>query len=53
MLDTYVYYFGVRGGNWSVAAAAGLFKAVVGLFLVLSANKVAHMLGQDGVYKRQ
>jgi putative aldouronate transport system permease protein len=52
VLDTYVYYFGVRGGNWSVAAAAGLFKAAVGLFLVLAANKLAHKVGQDGVYKR-
>lgn len=52
VLDTYVYFFGVQGGNWSVAAAAGLFKAVVGLFLVLSANKLAHRLGQDGVYRR-
>jgi putative aldouronate transport system permease protein len=52
VLDTYVYYFGVQGGNWSVAAAAGLFKAAVGLFLVLSANKLAHRVGQDGVYKR-
>ncbi|NEE02436.1 sugar ABC transporter permease [Phytoactinopolyspora halotolerans] len=52
VLDTYVYYFGVQGGNWSIAAAAGLFKAVVGLILVLSANKVAHMLGEDGVYRR-
>jgi putative aldouronate transport system permease protein len=53
VLDTYSYFFGVVGGNWSVAAAAGLFKGVIGLALVLGANKVAHMLGEDGVYTRR
>ncbi|CAM3412528.1 sugar ABC transporter permease [Occultella aeris] len=52
VLDTYVYFFGVQGGNWSVAAAAGLLKAVVGLGLVLSANSLAHRFGQEGVYQR-
>jgi putative aldouronate transport system permease protein len=53
VLDTYSYFFGVVGGNWSVAAAAGLFKGVIGLTLVLGANKVAHLLGEDGVYTRR
>jgi putative aldouronate transport system permease protein len=53
VLDTYTYFFGVVGGNWSVAAAAGLFKGVIGLVLLLGANKVAHLLGEDGVYTRR
>jgi len=53
VLDTYTYFFGVVGGNWSVAAAAGLFKGVIGLALLLGANKVAHLLGEDGVYTRR
>ena len=53
VLDTYTYFFGVVGGNWSVAAAAGLFKGVIGLALVLGANKVAHLLGEEGVYTRR
>lgn len=53
VLDTYIYFFGVQNGNWSVAAAAGLFKGVIALILVLAANKLAHKLGEDGVYTRK
>jgi len=53
VLDTYIYYFGVQNGNWSVAAAAGLFKGIVALSLVLAANKLAHKLGEDGVYTKK
>lgn len=53
VLDTYVYYQGVIGGDWSYAAAAGLMKGVVSLMLVLAANKVAHLFGEAGVYQRQ
>lgn len=52
VIDTYVYYQGVVNGDWSFAAAAGLVKGVVSLGLVLGANKVAHLFGEAGVYKR-
>jgi len=52
VLDTYVYYHGVATQQWGTAAAAGLIKAVVGLVLVLGANKVAHRFGQEGIYSR-
>ncbi|WP_343068488.1 ABC transporter permease [Brachybacterium halotolerans] len=51
VLDTYVYNNGVVGGYWGVAAAVGLVKGIVGLILVLGANKIAHMFGEEGVYK--
>jgi putative aldouronate transport system permease protein len=51
VLDTFVYNNGVVGGAWGVAAAVGLVKGVIGLLLVLSANKVAHAFGEEGVYK--
>ncbi|WP_114853468.1 sugar ABC transporter permease [Brachybacterium sp. YJGR34] len=51
VLDTYAYYTGVIGGDWSMGAAAGLAKGVVGTILILVANKVAHMLGEDGIYR--
>lgn len=51
VLDTYAYYTGVIGGSWSMGAAAGLAKGVVGTILILIANKVAHMLGEDGIYR--
>jgi putative aldouronate transport system permease protein len=51
VLDTYVYNNGVLGGNWGVSAAVGLVKGVVGVALVLGANKVAHLFGEEGVYQ--
>ncbi|MGC5165709.1 ABC transporter permease [Luteimicrobium sp. DT211] len=52
VIDTYVYYQGVIYGDWSFAAAAGLVKGIVSLALVLGANKLAHVFGESGVYKR-
>lgn len=52
VLDTYVYYHGVIDGNWSTGIAAGLIKGLVGLVLILVANKAAHMLGEQGVYSK-
>ena len=53
VLDTYVYYTGLVNADWAYGAAAGLFKGAVGLALVLAANKVAHMLGDQGVYAKR
>ncbi|MGM1062078.1 ABC transporter permease [Saccharothrix sp. Mg75] len=52
VLDTYVYFTGVVNSDFSYAAAAGLAKGLVGLALVLAANKVAHLAGEQGVYSR-
>lgn len=52
VIDTYVYFQGVQYGDWGFAAAAGLMKGVVSLALVLGANKLAHVFGEAGVYKR-
>jgi putative aldouronate transport system permease protein len=51
VLDTYVYFRGIVGGQWGVTAAANLIKGIVGVVLVLSANKIAHLFGQPGVYQ--
>ena len=39
-------------GNFSYGAAAGLFLGVTSLILILAANKVAHLFGEDGLYRR-
>jgi putative aldouronate transport system permease protein len=53
VLDTYVYFLGIaQGGNYAYGAAAGLFKAVIGLILIVGANKLARRLGEQGVYSR-
>lgn len=41
VIDTYVYRIGLRENRFSYAAAAGLFKSVVNIILLLSANKLA------------
>ncbi|MEU9652082.1 ABC transporter permease subunit [Streptomyces sp. NPDC048110] len=51
IIDTFVYYQGIVGGDYGYAAAAGLFKGVIGAALVYAANKVAHRLGEQGVYR--
>ncbi|MFI6535154.1 ABC transporter permease [Nonomuraea sp. NPDC050547] len=51
VLDTFVYFNGIQDGQWGPAAAVGLIKAIVGAALVLGANKVAHLLGHEGVYR--
>ncbi|WP_327351352.1 ABC transporter permease [Streptomyces sp. NBC_01304] len=52
VLDTYVWNVGIKTGNFSYAAAVGIVKGTFGLLLVLGANKVAHLMGEQGVYKR-
>ncbi|MFF3502921.1 ABC transporter permease [Streptomyces sp. NPDC003247] len=52
VLDTFVWWNGVRNQDFGYAAAAGLIKGVVSLGLVLVANKVAHLMGEQGVYKK-
>lgn len=50
VLDTYVYYKGVLQSDFSFATAVGLFKSVVGLILVVAANKLAKRFGEEGIY---
>jgi putative aldouronate transport system permease protein len=50
VLDTFVYYRGIAGGDWGLSTAAGLFKGVIGTVLVLAANKFAKRLGTGGLF---
>jgi putative aldouronate transport system permease protein len=52
VIDTYVYYNGIIDGNWGASTAAGLMKGIVGAALMIAANKLAHRLGEQGVYRR-
>lgn len=52
VLDTFVYFQGFLGGDYSYGAAAGLFNGVIGLILILSANKLAHKMGEHGIYRK-
>lgn len=44
-----VYRWGIESGNFSRATALGLFQSVIGLALVLLADRAAKKLGEDGL----
>ncbi len=44
-----VYRWGIESGNFSRATALGLFQSVIGLILVLTADRIAKKLGEDGL----
>ena len=50
IFDTYVYTAGIQNGQLSYAAAVGFFKGLVGLLLVIMANRLAKRFGEEGVY---
>ena len=50
VFDTYIYERGIVQQQFSLSAAAGLFKSVVSLIMVLGANKVAKLCGESGFY---
>jgi putative aldouronate transport system permease protein len=50
IFDTYVFMQGVQQGRFSYSTAVGLFKSVIGLVLVLSANRLAKRIGEEGIY---
>ncbi|MDR1530593.1 MAG: ABC transporter permease subunit [Clostridiales bacterium] len=48
-LAIYIYQKGLAGGNFSRATAVGLFQSLVGLLLVLAADRVSKNLGESGL----
>ena len=50
VLDTFVYFKGIQGGDWGFSAAVGLVKGVVAAILVFAANRVARAFGGEGAF---
>jgi putative aldouronate transport system permease protein len=50
IIDTYVYRIGLTTGEYSLATAAGLFKAVLGMGLVLISHFVSKRLTGRGLW---
>lgn len=44
-----VYRWGIESGNFSRATALGLFQSLIGVMLVLLADRIAKRLGEDGL----
>lgn len=49
ILDTYVYRVGLTMGRFSIATAAGLFKSIIGIILILLSNWLVKKSGEEGV----
>ena len=50
IIDTYVYRTAIlSGGNFSYTAALGLFKSVITLFMISSANFAVKKMGEEGI----
>jgi putative aldouronate transport system permease protein len=50
VIDTYIYRIGLQQLQYSLAAAAGLMRAILSLLLVYITHRVAKALGQEGLW---
>jgi len=50
VISTYVYRVGIRGLQFSLTTAVGLFQSVVGVFFLLMANWISRKLGERGIW---
>ncbi len=50
VLDTFVFFRGIQGGDWGFATAVGLVRGVVGTVLIVAANAFARRVGEEGIY---
>ncbi len=50
VISTYVYRVGLQSGNYDLATAVGLFNAVVGLILVVMANRLSNKITGSGLW---
>ena len=50
VIATYVYRVGIKGLQFSLTTAVGLFQSVVGVFFLLMANWLSRKLGERGIW---
>jgi len=50
VISTYVYKTGIKGLQFSLTTAVGLFQSVVGVFFLLGANWLSRKLGERGLW---
>lgn len=50
VFDTYIYQMGITNAQYSFSTAAGLFKSIIGIIMVLGANWTAKKAGESGIY---
>ncbi|WP_029233037.1 ABC transporter permease [Butyrivibrio sp. VCB2006] len=50
VIATFVYRVGIKGLQFSLTTAVGLFQSVVGVFFLLMANFISRKLGERGIW---
>ena len=50
VVNTFIYRQGIQGGQYDLAAAAGLFNAVVAFILVMTANTLSKRLSRTSLW---
>lgn len=50
IIDTYVYRLGIKTAKYDISTAAGLFKSVINCGMLLLANWVVKLFGEEGFY---
>lgn len=50
VISTFVYKNGIKGLQFSLTTAVGLFQSVVGVFFLLAANWLSRKLGERGIW---
>lgn len=50
VFETYVYRIGLVNQQYSYSAAVGLFKSVISLILVVTTNRAAKRMGNEGLW---
>ena len=50
VLSTFVYKYGIKGLQFSLSTAVGLFQSVVGVIFLLLANWFSRKMGEQGIW---
>lgn len=50
VISTFVYTNGIRGLQFSLTTAVGLFQSVIGVIFLLAANAIAKKFGERGIW---
>lgn len=50
IIDTYVYRLGIEKADYSFSTAAGMFKSLIALVMILIVNTVAKKTGNEGIW---
>jgi len=50
VFETYTYKLGIINGRFSFATTVGLFSSTVGFVLLMLANSVAKLIGEEGIF---